>query len=541
MIPVLRRLCAGCLFLIPALGGCERSGPPPPPSGPPEPGGTAVVGVFGDFQTLNPLISTAAHTEEVLRFMLFAPLVRYDEDLRVRPYLAESWEETSRNVVFRLRTDVRWHDGVPVTAEDVKFTFDLAKDPETVSLLGSTFLGMVARATVIDAHTIRFDYLAPHAQSLESFAWAPVPRHLLEGVTSADIARHAFNQHPVGNGPFRFVAWVQGEGLTLEANRDFPVELGGRPYLDRLVFRIIPEATTMTTELVRGSIDFACCTLPPDRAREIERQRDLRLFHFASREFGYVGWNHEHEALGDARVRRALTMALDRDAIIDGLLHGFGRPAHGVIPPWHPLYTGRARLPYDPQAARRLLAEAGWEDLEGDGVVTRDGEPLRFTLLTNTENRLRQDIATVIQSQLREVGVTADIRTVEFQTFVREHRERNYDAVVAGWALEGFRVDPSNLFSCAESRRPLSPNRTGYCSPEADRLMAAGVRETDPARAREIWAEFEAVLQRDQPVTFLFWVEDRAGVGPRLQGVRMDARSKFVGVQQWWIPQDRRR
>jgi peptide/nickel transport system substrate-binding protein len=535
-----RRFAWGLLLPL-LVGACSADSADHAVGGPPTPGGTAVVAVLGEFESLNPVLNTAAHASDVIQFMLFTPLVRHDEHLRVRPYLAESWDETSRGVVFHLRRDVRWHDGEPVTAEDVRFTFELAKNSATASLLGATYLGLVSRATVLDNHTIRFDYSSPHAQSLESFVWAPVPRHLLEGVPAEELARHPFNQRPVGSGPFRLASRESGQSLTLEANPDFPAALGGRPFLDRLVYRIIPEPTTMLTELMTGSVDVACCTLTPDQAREIERHPRLHLHQFPSREFAYVGWNHERELFSDPRVRRALTMAIDRDRIIQGLLDGQAAPSHGIVPPWHPLHTEDSPLPYDPEAAIRLLAEAGWEDPEGVGVLSREGEPFRFTLMTNSENRLRQDIATVLQRQLRQVGVLAEVRTVEFQTMVRQHRARDYDAVVAGWALEGFRVDPAPLFSCAEARREGSANRAGYCSPAADRLMAAGARETDPPRARAIWAELEAVLQRDQPVTFLYWAEDRAGVGPRLQGVHMDVRSKFVNVQRWWIAEERRR
>ncbi|MGH7458375.1 MAG: ABC transporter substrate-binding protein [Longimicrobiaceae bacterium] len=514
------------------------------PVGEPEPGGTAVFGVLADFSGFNPVTNTSSATFDVMRYMLFTPIVQYDEELNVQPYLAESWELEDDHVTFRLRDDVRWHDGEPVTVEDVKFTFDLAKNEDAASLIGTVFLGLVESATVVDPRTVRFDFVAPHAQALENFWWSPLPEHLLGEVSPAELARAPFNRDPVGSGPFRFVSWQSGSELVLERNSDFPEGLGGPPMVERVVFRVIPEATTMLTELFNGSVDLIGYTLLPQQAQQIEQQGGVDLRHFPSKEFAYVGWNNQRELFSDAGVRRALTMSINRPQIIEALLLGYGAPAVGMIPPWSPFYTELEPLPYDPERARRLFAEAGWQDRDGDGVMESEaGSEFRFTLLTNSENRLRQDIATVVQSQLREVGVAAEIRTSEFQTMLDQHRNREYDAIISGWILDNFKIDPSPLFSCREARTERSANRAGYCNPDADALLERGLRTVaGPQGAlRQTWAEHTRVLQQDQPITFLFWQEDLAGIGPRIQGVEMDVRSKLVNVGEWWIPADRQR
>lgn len=527
-------------LLVTACGGDDGPGTAEV-AGDPVAGGTAVFGILTDFQAFNPVTNTNLTTFDVMKQMLFTPLIKYDEELNVKPHLAESWELSDTSVVFHLRNDVMWHDGVPVSAEDVKFTFDLAKSEETASLLGAAYLNMVESATVIDPHTVRFDFVAPHAQALEDFWWSPLPSHLLENVAPADLARAPFNRTPVGSGPFKFVSWENGQQLTLEANETFPEALGGRPYLDRFVFRVIPEPTTMVTELLSGSADAIGYTLLPDQAAQIAQQDAVDLRHFPSREFTYIGWNGEREMFADPRVRRALTMAMNREQIITALLHGYAVPAQGMIPPWSPMYSDIDPLPYDPAAAQALLAQAGWTDSNGDGIVDRNGQPLQFVLLLNTANRMHQDIATVIQEQLRAIGVAVELRTMEFQTMLQQHKARDYDAVMSNWTLDTFRVDPTPLFSCEQARTPMSANRVGYCNEQADRLMAAGLRETDAAEAKRIWAEFSELIQQDQPITFLFWSEDLAGVGPRLQNVDMDVRSKLVNVGEWWIPAERQR
>jgi peptide/nickel transport system substrate-binding protein len=531
-------LLTACTLVLAACPGGDR-GVFDGDVGEPTPGGLAIASVTSDFQAFNPVINSALVTMEVINFALFTPLVRYDENLDIAPYLAESWELDERGVTMRLRNDVFWHDGQPVTAEDVVFTFELAKDPQTASLLESAYLTMVRSATVVDPHTVRFEFVAPHSQPMEGFWWAPVPRHLLEGVPPGQLAQSAFNRQPVGSGPFRFVSWEPGQAVTLDANDQFPEALGGRPLVDRIVFRIVPESTTRLTELLTGAIDFNYTVLP-DEAQQVEQARGPELRSYPSREFVYVGWNNNREPFRDPRVRQALAHAINQQEIVDALLFGYGQPAAGPVMPESPLHPGVDPIPHDPERARALFAEAGYT-AGADGILRNgQGRPLRFTLMTS-ENRLRQDISTVLQQQLRRAGVDMQVRVMEFQTLLAQHRARDYEAVLASWTLDSFRVDPTPLFSCEEAQREGSPNRAGYCNPEADRLMLAGLRETDAGRSRETWRELTQLLQRDQPITFLYWSEEIAGIAPRLQGAEMDARGKLVYVQRWWIPENRRR
>lgn len=525
-----------CGFLVAACGGGDRA--TPIIVGDPEPGGTAVVLVNSDFQVFNPVVNTALITSEVINYLLFTPLIQFDEELNVIPALARSWELDDDGVTFRLDPAARWHDGQPVTADDVLFTFELAKNPESASLLESAYLTMIRSATVIDPTTIRFDFVAPHSRPLEGFWWAPVPRHLLGEVAPAQLAQAPYGRRPVGNGPFRFVSWSANEQVVVEANPDYPASLGGPPLLDRVVFRIVPEATTRLTETLTGAADVNY-TILPDEARQVEAQSGVRLVHYPGREFLYVGWNGEREPFSDPRVRMAMTMGMDREGLIDALLYGFGEVATGMIPPWSPFAPPLDPIPFDPEGARALLAEAGWRP-GPDGVMTKGGQRLAFTMISS-EDRLRQDITVVLQRQLRDIGAAVEVRAIEFQSLIQQHRSRQYDSVVTGWTLDSFRVDPTPLFSCEEARTPESANRAGYCDPDADRLIAAGLRETNDARAAEIWGEFSAILQRDQPLTFLVWREQLEAVNDRLQGVVMDVRGNFVTARDWWIPASQRR
>lgn len=513
------------LALLAACGGGDSSGGE---------GGTIVVGMRSDFGGFNPITSDALYSMELMNYAIFTPLIQYDENLDVRPWLAESWqEEGDTAVVFQLRRDVTWHDGRRVTAEDVKFTFDRAKQPESASLVGSAFLSNVETATVIDSFTIRFDYTRPHAQALEDFWWAPAPKHLLEDIAPADMRNAPYSRQPVGSGPYRLTSWEANRQLVLEPYDGFPQSLGGPPQARRIVFRIIPEASTMLTELVTGGIHVDIPVMP-DQVNQVQEGASTNLLSFPGRTVYFIGWNNERAPFDDARVRRALAMALDRQEIIDALLYGQGQIATSTVPPWHPLYPeGVNPLPHDPAGAAALLEEAGWTVGEG-GVRQKNGEALSFELLVS-DDALRRAVAEVIQAQLRQVGAQANIRVTEFQTMLAAHRGRDFDAVFTNWVLDNFQVAsaPNALLHSSQAAVENSANRSSVRIPELDALIEQASAASDPEAARQAWGEFTRIVQQEQPMTFMFWLNELAGVRDELSGVEMDPRGEFQTIRDW--------
>lgn len=501
-------------------------------------GGTVVVGVRSDFGSFNPVTSSGQYDLELMNYALFTPLVQYDENLEVVPHLAESWELTGdTGVVFTLRQDVRWHDGQPVTAHDVEFTFNLAKDEQTASLIGSAFLAEVESAEVIDDHTIRFRFVRPHGQALEDFWWPPMPRHLLEDVAPADLRNAPFNRQPVGSGPFRFVEWRSNDQLVLEPNADYPEGLGGPPAARRIVFRIVPEASTLLTELLTGSVHVDLPVLP-DQVRQIRDGESTELHSFPGRTVYYLGWNNERAPFTDANVRRALAHAINRQEIVDALLYGEGEIATSTIPPWHRLYPqGISPVEFNPEGAARLLDEAGWQDRDGDGIrENAQGQPLAFTLLSS-DDALRRSVVEVLQNQLRRVGADVDIQVMEFQTMLQNHRDRNFDAVFTNWVLDNFQVAsaPMSLFHSREAATAQSANRSGVNIAVLDAAMERGALASDESSQAAAWREFTEVLQREQPVTFMFWLNELAASRSNVSGVDMDPRGELQSIARWTV------
>lgn len=531
-----RRPLTLALAVLALTAACrDRDAGPVPVAEEPRYGGTLVIAGSNDFDNANGLVSGEAYTKEALRYILFMPLLRHDEALELQPYLAESWEMLGdTGVVFHLRRDVAWHDGRPTTAYDVAFTYARAKEPETAFPDG-VYLEHYDGAEVIDSFTVRFRF-RPHAEPLAGIPFIPImPRHLLEPVPAAEMRTAAFNKAPVGNGPYRFVEYRPGDRWVFEANPDFPGALGGRPYIDRVVWRVVKERTAQAMEVETGAVDLA---LNPG-VENIGRLDSLPTIHGIvkpSRRYAFIGWNSKRAPFGDARVRRALTMAVDRQEILQALRGGFGELAVGPIGPYHWAYDGEAQpLPFDTAAARALLAQAGYADRNGDGAVEgTDGRRLEFALKIPAGNEFNRDMATMVQADLAAIGVEMTLRPTEFPVLIGDvsSPERRFDAVLLGWEAD-FRINIRDLFHSAAADGPFQ--NASYRNPEVDRIIEQAEVESDRDIARPLWVRLQQILSEDQPWSFLYYYPDVYAVNERVRGVRMDIRGALAELPRWWL------
>lgn len=525
----------------PAKGGAgqQRAGNEPDVPEAQRYGGTLVMGAIGAIPDMNPLTSSDNTANQVQQFVLFMPLITYNEKFEPIPWLARSWEvnaDTSA-LTFHLRNDVYWHDGPRTTAYDVKYSYDMARDPKTL-FPNTAFWTHYGDATVVDSFTIRIA-MQPHADFMDPWrSFSPVPRHILEGTEPSAMTTHPFNtRSPVGNGPFRFVEHLQGQRWVFEANPNFPKELGGRPYVDRLVYRIIPEPTTLMAELLRGNLDYYIATTA-EQAAEVEASPEARIISFPDRQFSMIGWNEKRDMFKDVRVRRALTMALDREAIVRAVRRGYGQLGNSTIPPffWNHDAQAGADLKFDTVGAKRLLAEAGWQDRNGDGILENaQGRPFTFTMITNQGNREREDIAVIVQSQLRRVGIDARTQLMEWGSLldrIQDVDKRDYDAVIIAWVTE-FRIDDTDLFSCDKLRDPYQ--WVSYCNPQTDRFLDTLPRLVDRATSLPVWREYQRHIASQQPYTILYFTRRLEGVHERLRNVNPDARGDMLDIRKWYL------
>ncbi|HSW30972.1 MAG TPA: ABC transporter substrate-binding protein [Longimicrobiales bacterium] len=507
-------------------------------------GGRVVAGAIGELRDGLMVLTTTDHgSTQHQQFVALMPLIEYDEALQPKPYLAESWEvdDALTEITFHLRQGVFWHDGEPTTARDVAFTYVRATDPETLfpnAAYWSHYVPGPEGVEVVDDHTVKVR-MRPHAEFMDPWrTLAILPEHLLGDVPPAALREHPYGSRcPVGNGPFVFREHRDQDRWVFTANPAFPTALGGRPYLDSYVYRIVPDESTLLNELLAGSVDVFVAPRP-DQARQILEAEDLRLLHAPFRDFIFAGWNARRPQLADARVRRALTLGTDRQQIVDALLEGYGRVANSTLLPAHWAYDSlqASALPYDPAAARALLEEAGWSDADADGVRERaDGTRLAVTLLYNQGNQARKRIAEIMQMQLREIGVEATPQVLEWGALIDKisnPEQRDFDGVVLAWVGE-FRVDDTGLFHTAHVDGPNA--YSGTRNRELDRLLDTLGVVADRSVARPLWARYEQVLAQEQPYTFLYFRDRLMGVRNAVQGMVLDARGEWVNVKDWWV------
>lgn len=498
-------------------------------------GGTLVVAGPADLNRANPLVTNDAYTMEVNRFLLFMPLLRYTADFDLEPYLAESWTmDGDTAVTFALRDDVVWHDGRRTTAHDVVFTFERVLDPET-AYPNTAYVASWTRVEAIDSLTVRVRF-RPHADPLVGFALLPiVPAHLLENVAPAEMRSAPFNRAPVGNGPFRFVSETPNDRWVFEANPHFPDELGGRPAIDRLVWRAIPDRQAQVTELLTGTADLALIP-PAEQFETLAAREDLRGIERPSFKYVFVGWNGKRAPLGDARVRRALTLAMNRDEIVQVLRAGRATLASGPIHPNHWAYDESITpLPHDPAAAASLLDEAGIRDRDGDGTREKaDGQPFAFVLEFQAENDFNRNMAEMIQADLAEVGVRVTPRPIDWNTLVGHVSSpaRDFDAALMGWEAD-FLVDVRDMFHSDALGGSIQLASYSNATVDAALDRAAGI--ADREASLPIWSELQRTIRDEQPWTFLYYFPDLLLVRERVHDVEMDLRGIFATVNAWRI------
>lgn len=502
-------------------------------------GGTVVVAGGGDL--LGGLLSfTTADqtTQETELHLVHTTLLRLDADLAPRPYLAESWEvhDDDGGVTFRLRDDLYWHDGRPVTVDDVAFTFRRAMDPATGFTNSAWFHQMTPEGIeVVDERTIRFDY-PPHAESLHPFANLPImPVHLLGDVPPEELRDHPFaTECPVGSGPYLFESMRAGDQWVLRANPGFPEALGGRPFLDRYVYRVITSSATRAGELAAGGVDVALSLEPAD-APMVEGNPALRLAAIPSRSYAFVGWNTRLPQLSDARVRTALAMATDRGTLVETLRGAYGTVAETGIPDFHwahdPDLVGP---PHDPARARALLDEAGWVDRDGDGVrENADGLPLRIAMITNA-NTERESIGRVLVDQLAAVGVEVDFRVLDvgaLQQRVMVPGARDFGALIMGFSPD-FNIDETTFFHSDAVDHPFG--WSALADPEIDRLLDTLPLIPSREEALPYWAEYQERIVEAQPFMYLYYSLRLNGVRAELAGVEFDRRGDLMEAARWY-------
>jgi peptide/nickel transport system substrate-binding protein len=489
---------------------------------------------IGDARRLNPVIANDS-ASGAINDQVFNGLVKYDKDIKLVGDLAERWDISNggKTITFHLRKNVKWHDGAEFTAEDCLFTYKQFLDPNVATPYGSSYMD-VSKAEAVDKHTFRVTYKEPFSPALESWAMGIIPKHLLDG---KDINTDPFNRQPVGTGPYRFKEWIAAQKIVLEANPDY---FEGRPNIDTFVYRIIPDSTTMFQELLSGSVDLMGLT-PLQYLRKSETRRireNYRKLRYPANGYTYMGYNLSNPLFADVTVRQALSYAINRQNIIDGILLGLGRPCTGPFSYVSWAYNPDARgYPYDPERARRMLEQGGWKKRPSDGILVKNNRPFRFTILTNQGNNERIRTAEILQQNLKAVGIDVNIRVMEWQAFLEQIDKRSFDAMILGWSM-GRDPDLYDIWHSSKTKKG-EYNFIGYRNPEVDRLLVEGRRTFDLNKRKKIYYRIHAILADEQPYAFLYVPDSLPIVHKRFKGIEVAPLGIMYNFIDWYVPKNR--
>jgi len=495
---------------------------------------TFVEASIGDARRLNPVIANDG-SSGTINDQIFNGLVKYDKDIKLISDLAERWEvsNSGKTITFYLRKGVKWHDGAEFTAEDCLFTYQKFIDPNVATPYSSSYTN-ISNAEVVNKYVFRVTYKEPFSPALESWAVGMLPKHLLEG---KDINTDQFNRHPVGTGPYKFREWISGQKIVLDANEDY---FEGRPNIDQFIYRIIPDSSTMFQELLSGGVDMMGLNpLQYLRKSETRRIRENYVkFRYPANAFTYMGYNLRNPLFSEIKVRQALSYAINRKSIIDGILLGLGRPCTGPFSYVSWAYNPNARsYNYDPERARRMLAEAGWKDRNSDGILEKDGKPFRFTIMTNQGNNERIRTAEIIQQNVKALGIDVNIRVMEWQAFLEQIDKRSFDAIILGWSM-GRDPDLYDIWHSSKTKKG-EYNFIGYKNTEVDRLLVEGRRTFDIEKRKKIYYRIHAILAEEQPYAFLYVPDATPIVHRRFKGVKVEPLGIMYNFIHWYVPQNR--
>ena len=491
------------------------------PSGAGQLANTVVFGSSGEPITMSPLLDDSANSRNVWE-LIFEGLVRPDPMVGTpTPWLAESWTTSPDGLTwqFKIRPNVKWSDGQPFTADDVKFTFQMVLDPKTKTPFRTRF-DNVASFDAPNPTTFEVTLKGPDCPFLSTTMLVGIiPKHLLQG--SADINTDEFNSsHPVGTGPFMYKEWRRGEFLSLVAN---PNHWRGRPKIDQWI-RPPTANDNVTTQLLKtGEIDYSA--VAPTAVADLSAEPSLQFVSVSSpTSIIYVAYNLDRPLFQDKRVRQALSHGVDRQGILDSVLFGLGDLVDSAIP--FQSWARSDNVPtfrYDLEAARKLLTEAGWTP-GPDGILQKDGSRFAFTLSIQSGDQRRLGVATIAQDAWRRLGMQVQIEQLEAAALTSKYLQaHDFDAIVGGGL--GFTIDPDQTRFWAAKEFPGGANFVHYNNPAVDRLLdqARTVPGCDPAARKALYEQFQQIISEDQPWTFLYSARNPVVINKRIQNAALSA------------------
>jgi peptide/nickel transport system substrate-binding protein len=571
-MPAHKKVYTYCLlFTVCLLSSCQFSKPAEKKSS----GDTIVRGGLHEFSIINPVLSVSSESAN-LEPAIFDGLIKIDIKGEPQPNLAFSWNisEDKLKWTFYLKRGVRFHDGKELTADDVVFTYEAVKKPENKGRYYS-FFEFVKDIKAIDKYTIEITLIRPYVSFLYGLEVGILPRHLLEG---KDLLHSEFNYKPIGTGPYRLDKWDEGE-IILNANKDY---FNGRPYINRIIIKNFSNQKVMWARLMRGEIDFAPAMTPSDYEiiknipffktysvlkpyyymiafNLMEKDFNVEIASASPRNDRSEGALNDRQSKGviarsgvtkqsiskdnffkDKRVRQALNYAVDKEKLIKEALSGMGSVSAGTIYPltWA-YYQDIKPYPYNPKKALELLKEAGWEDRDNNHILDKNGEELKFTILINKGDEIKERCIRLIQEQLLDIGIKLDVELIDLPSLIKRLLQRDFESHFPEIASINDPDINYQLWHSSQIREGF--NMFSYKNQRIDELLEKGRVEFDREKRRGYYIDFQKEILSDPPGIFLFWTEYLIGIHERFKDVKVDWRGTFSDIAEWHVPEEKQK
>ncbi len=499
-------------------------------------GDSIIYGSIGEPSILNPILASDSSSFDIID-LVYNGLVKYDKDIKLVGDLAETWDisKDGLTITFFLRKNIKWHDGAPFTSADVLFTYQKLIDPGIKTPFSSNFQ-LVSKVEAPDPYTVIIRYKEPFAPALESWGMGILPKHILGTMKAEEFNKCAFNRSPVGTGPYKFKEWLTGQKVVLESNPDY---FEGRPYIDKYIYQIIPDQSVQLLSLKTHAIDMMSLTadIYIKETSSPEFAQGVNSFRYPSFSYTYLAYNLNNPLFKNTRLtRQALSYAINRQEIIDGTLQSMGTICTGPFPNRSWAYNPEVKAyDYNPDKARAMLAGLGWKDTNGDGYLERGGKKFEFTILTNQGNKERELAATIIQEQLKKIGIKVNVRILEWSTLIHQYMDKkNFEAILLGWNMT---PDPDcfDIWS-SEKTKEGEYNFISYKNPQVDILLNLGRKTFDQAERMKIYHQVHALIAEDQPYAFLYVRDSLIGVDKRFQGIKVEPIGIGYNFNKWFVP-----
>ena len=474
----------------------------------------------GDYTSINPTLKE--HGE--INSLIFTGLTARDKDNNVIPALAESWEfdKDTNTYTFKLRTDVKWHDGEAFTADDVKFTIDTIKNPDSMSEIASNYEDIESVEVISDSE-VKIKLKEPNVAILDYLTVGVVPEHILAG---EDITTSEFNKKPIGTGPYKLEKWDTGQSITLVKNTDY---YKGEPEIDNMIFKIVTDDKAKAMQLKSGELDLAQIT--PKDMQGLEGNEDFALHEFKTADYRGIMYNFGSDFFkANKDLPNALSYAIDRESIVESVLLGQGYVAYS------PLQAGPYNNPdiekfeYNPAKAKEEIEKLGWK-LGADGIYEKDGEKLSFEIICNEGDQVRIDMANICSQQFKEVGVEAKIKVGGEIDWAKQ------DTYLIGW---GSPFDPDDhTYKVYGTDNPS--NYSAYSNAEIDKILKAARATDDNDERLKLYKEFQEVMTTDMPYTYIAYIDAIYAADANIKGLSTETVlghhgvGIFFNVDEWEI------